>query len=126
VKAPATPADKPARKAAPKAADPPVVRGPSLGSPLADALRRSEPLAGLMQRMRESQARLAALAPLLPPGLTDGIRAGPLDETAWVLLVAHSASAAKIRQMLPVLEAALSASGWSGPPIKIKVRARGE
>jgi hypothetical protein len=78
-----------------------------------------------MQRMRESQARLAALAQLLPPGLTDGIRAGPLDETAWVLLVAHSASAAKIRQMLPVLEAALKASGWSGPPIKIKVRARG-
>jgi hypothetical protein len=105
---------------------PPERKGPALGSPLADALRRSEPLAGLMQRMRDSQARLAALAPLLPPGLADGIRAGPLDETAWVLLVANSASAAKIRQMLPVLESALKAQGWAGPPIKIKVRARGE
>ena len=79
-----------------------------------------------MQRMRDSKARLSVLAPLLPPGLSDGIRAGPLDETAWVLLVAHSASAAKIRQMLPVLESALKAHGWPGPPIKIKVRGRRE
>jgi hypothetical protein len=28
--------------------------------------------------------------------------------------------------MLPVLESALRTQGWAGPPIKIKVRARGE
>jgi hypothetical protein len=112
-------------KAAPKSAAPSPERGPALGSRLADALGRSEPLVGLMQRVRESQARLAVLAPLLPSGLAEGIRAGPLDESSWVLLVAHSASAAKVRQMLPVLEAALKAHGWAGPPIKIKVRARG-
>ena len=93
----------------------------ALGMPLASALDRSEPLAGLMQRMRQSQARLAAIASLLPPGLQGGVRAGPLDDAAWVLLVANAAAAAKLRQMLPDLERALREQGWPGPVLKIKV-----
>lgn len=91
---------------------------------LAVALGRSEPLSSLLQRVRESKARLDAVAPLLPPGLADGIRAGPLDDSAWVLLVSHAAAAAKLRQMLPALETALRERGWPGPPIKIKVLPR--
>lgn len=91
---------------------------------VAAALGRSEPLTGLLQRMRESKARLDAVTPLFPPGLVGGIRAGPLDDTAWVLLVSHAAAAAKLRQMLPALEAALRERGWPGPPIKIKVLPR--
>jgi hypothetical protein len=89
--------------------------------PLSAALGRSEPLAGLMQRVRESKARFDAVAGLLPAGLQGGVRPGPLDETAWVLLVANAAASAKLRQLLPTLEDALRASGWPGPPIKIKV-----
>jgi Dna[CI] antecedent, DciA len=91
---------------------------------VAAALGRSEPLTGLLQRMRESRARLEALAPLFPPGLADGVRAGPLDDEAWVLLVPHAAAAAKLRQMLPALDATLRGQGWPGPPIKIKVLPR--
>jgi hypothetical protein len=91
---------------------------------VAAALGRSEPLTGLLQRMRESKARLDTLLPLFPAGLADGIRAGPLDDSAWVLLVSHAAAAAKLRQMLPALEATLRERGWPGPPIKIKVLPR--
>lgn len=91
---------------------------------VAAALGRSEPLTSLLQRMQASKARLDAIVPLFPPGLTDGIRAGPLDDSAWVLLVSNAAAAAKLRQMLPTLEAALREHGWPGPPIKIKVLPR--
>jgi hypothetical protein len=96
---------------------------PSL--PLADALGRSEPLVGLMQRMRESQARLQVISALVPEGLRADVRAGPLDEAGWVLLVASAAGAAKLRQLMPDLQAALREHGFAGPEIKIKVRPRG-
>lgn len=93
----------------------------SLNLPLATALQRSEPLAGLLQRVRESRARYEAIAALLPAGLREGVRAGPLDETAWNLLVPHASAAAKLRQMLPSLEAVLRERGWAEPAIKIKI-----
>ena len=94
------------------------------GQTLASALGRSEPLAGLMQRVRESRARLDAVSSLLPPGLQGEIRPGPLDDAAWVLLVANAAAAAKLRQLLPALDSVLRERGWMGPPIKIKVLPR--
>jgi hypothetical protein len=97
----------------------------SLGLPLATALDRSEPLGGLMQRVRESKARLAAIGHLLPGTLASSVRSGPLDDSAWVLLVDNAALAAKLRQCLPQLESGLRATGRSGPPIKIKVLPRG-
>ena len=95
---------------------------PSL--PLATALDRSAPLTSLLQRLRDSQARYDAIVCLLPPALLEGVRAGPLDDAAWVLLVANAAAAAKVRQLLPTLQEALQAAGWPGPPIKIKVLPR--
>ncbi len=95
-----------------------------LGLKLAAALDRSEPLVGLLQRVRESQARLEALSRLMPPALRAGIRSGPLDEEAWQLLVDNAAVAAKLRQLLPALEAELRANGWTKPPIRIKVLPR--
>ncbi len=95
---------------------------PSLA--LASALQHSEPLSGLLQRVRESQARLAVISTLLPPGLQGQVRAGPLDDSAWVLLVDNAAAAAKVRQMLPTLQDALAEAGWPGPALKIKVLPR--
>jgi hypothetical protein len=95
-----------------------------LGLKLATALDRSEPLTGLLQRVRVSKARLDAVAGLLPPALRAGIRSGPLDDESWQLLVDNAAVAAKLRQMLPALEAELQAKGWSKPPIRIKVLPR--
>jgi len=94
------------------------------GHTLAAALSDSQALAGLLARVRESQARLAVVAELLPVGLRGDVRAGPLDDTAWVLLVDHAAAAAKLRQLLPNLQQALAQSGRDGPPIKIRVLPR--
>ena len=91
--------------------------------PLSTALGRSEPLAALLKRLRESQARFAAIKPLLPEALRAAVSAGPLDDSAWVLLAANASAAAKLRQMVPALQAALLAAGWAGPDIKVKVSA---
>ena len=91
--------------------------------PLSTALGRSEPLAALLKRLRESQARFAAITPLLPETLRAAVSAGPLDDSAWVLLAANASAAAKLRQMVPALQAALLAAGWIGPDIKVKVSA---
>ena len=91
--------------------------------PLSTALGRSEPLAALLKRLRESQARFAAVQPLLPETLRAAVSAGPLDDSAWVLLAANASAAAKLRQMVPALQAELLAAGWAGPDIKVKVSA---
>lgn len=91
---------------------------------LAQALGSSEPLVGLLQRVRLSQARLAVVAALLPAGLRGEVRAGPLDDAAWVLLVSNAAAAAKLRQLLPSVTAALEQQGFAGPAVKIKVMPR--
>ena len=91
--------------------------------PLSTALGRSEPLAALLTRLRESQARFAAVQPLLPESLRAAVSAGPLDDSAWVLLAANASAAAKLRQMVPALQAELLAAGWAGPDIKVKVSA---
>lgn len=96
----------------------------NLGLTLASALDRSEPLGGLMQRVRQSKARLDAITPLLPPALAAGVRSGPLDETGWQLLVDNAAVSAKLRQFLPTLESALANAGWAPCPIRIKVLPR--
>ncbi len=89
---------------------------------IGDALGRSTPLARLLQLARESQARFEAVSPLLPPGLLDAVRPGPLDDEGWLLLVAHGAAAAKLRQLLPRLDETLRAKGWQGTPIKVRVQ----
>ena len=91
--------------------------------PLTTALARSEALAALLRRLRESQARFATITPLLPASLRAAVSAGPLDDNAWVLLAANASAAAKLRQMVPELQAAVLAAGWAGPAIKIKVAA---
>jgi len=92
---------------------------------LSQALGDSEPLAGLLSRLAQSQARWAVVAAQLPPELAAVARPGSLDEQAWTILADHASAAAKLRQHLPEIAAALSAHGWLAPPVKIKVRPRG-
>jgi hypothetical protein len=90
--------------------------------PLDAALRASEPLAGLLQRVRQSQALLDTIKPLLPPPLRPLVQAGPLDDAGWSLLVANSAAAAKLRQMLPQLQAELQHHGQLVAEIRLRVQ----
>ena len=103
--------------------DPRHTQPPARSVPLSQALQASAPLAGLMDRVHQSRRRLAAIEDLLPAALRCSVRAGPLDDATWVLLVDNSAAAAKLRQMLPSLVARLLEAGWSGPELKVKVQA---
>jgi hypothetical protein len=85
------------------------------------AAAAASPLAGLLRRLEESRARLAACVGALPGELASQVQAGPLDETAWVLLVPHSAAAAKLKHALPEVATALAAAGFAPRELKVKV-----
>ncbi len=62
-----------------------------------------------------------AIWPLLPPALTSSLRPGPIDEEGWSLLCANAAVAAKLRQLVPLLESRLRDAGYPAPIVRIKV-----
>jgi hypothetical protein len=88
------------------------------------AVANAPTLARLTELARESQERLLAITPLLPPALRAAIQAGSIEEGQWCVLVNNSAVAAKLRQLQPNLLATLRAQGWHVSAIRIKVQAR--
>lgn len=86
------------------------------------AVAQAPLLQQLAERGRQSTARLAAVRPLLPPGLRDAVDASALDGDSWCLLVPHHAAAAKLRQLLPLLQEALQQAGYPVTRIRIKIR----
>jgi hypothetical protein len=76
----------------------------------------------LLQRVQASRQRHQAIRDLLPDTLRAQVRPGPLDDDGWTLLVPNGAGAAKLRQLLPQLQAALRAQGWQDLPIRIRVQ----
>ena len=93
-----------------------------LARPLEDSLAKDDTLAGLLARVRASQARLDALADVLPGLLRQHLRAGPLDDDGWTILAANSAVASKLRHLLPTLAETLLAKGWQATSIRVKVQ----
>jgi hypothetical protein len=88
---------------------------------LQEAAQASPTLAHLASLSRESTQRLEAVQQLIPPAMRSAVRAGPVDDGVWCLLVRGSAAAAKLRQLLPALQAQLRAQGWPKESIRIKV-----
>ena len=86
-----------------------------------DAAQNAPTLAHLAKLARESSDRLKAIEPLIPEALRSAVKAGPIDEKNWCLLVNSNAAAAKIRQLLPVLEARLLTNGWKVNSIRLKI-----
>jgi hypothetical protein len=78
----------------------------------------------LADLVRESSARLQAIRSLLPAPLRASVQAGPIEDGCWCLLVSSNAVAAKLRQLLPALQAHLSLKGLSVSSIRIKVQNR--
>lgn len=93
-----------------------------LAEPLGSSLANDDTLAGLLARVRASQARLDALADVLPGLLRQHLRAGPLDDDGWTILAANSAVASKLRHLLPTLTETLVAKGWQATSIRVKVQ----
>jgi hypothetical protein len=92
--------------------------------PLADALRASEPLARLAERLRESKQRFDCIAPMLPDALAAQAQAGPVDMHGWTVLAANAAVAAKLRQLVPLFVVRLDNNGFTALPIRVKVSVR--
>jgi hypothetical protein len=93
--------------------------------PLSQALQGSEPLARLAERLKESKRRFECIEALLPPPLAGLAKPGPVDAHGWTLLALTPAVAAKLRQLVPLLEAQLTEAGHSALPIRIKVQPGG-
>ena len=88
--------------------------------PLHQAAEESPTLARLAQLARDSGERLKAIESSIPPALRSAIRPGPIEGTTWCLLVDGSAAAAKLRQLLPILQAKLNRLGWEVTSIRLK------
>ncbi|PIT74046.1 DciA family protein [Limnohabitans sp. G3-2] len=92
--------------------------------PLQQAAQESPAFARLSELIRASSDRLQAIRSLLPAPLRASVQAGPMDEGSWCLLVSSNAVAAKLRQLLPALQAHLSQNGLPVTAIRIKVQNR--
>ena len=93
--------------------------------PLLEACEEAPTLAKLAQLARESRERLEAVQFLIPAPLRSAVKAGPIDGTTWCLLVDNNAAAAKLRQVLPALTAALCSRGTQVNSIRLKVQIAG-
>ena len=88
---------------------------------LMQATQESPTLARLSELTGDSRDRLKALEPLIPPALRPALQAGPIEGSSWCLLVEGNAAAAKVRQLLPALQAHLRSKGWDVATIRLKV-----
>ena len=88
---------------------------------LQQAAEDSPTLARLAQLARESGERFRAIEPSIPAPLRASIRPGPIEGTTWCLLVDGNAAAAKLRQLLPVLQQKLNSLGFEVTAIRLKL-----
>lgn len=86
------------------------------------ATLESPTLARLAELATDSSARLKSIQPLIPAALRKAVQAGPIDGSTWCLILDNNSVAAKIRQLLPALEAHLRSSGWEVTAIRLKVQ----
>jgi hypothetical protein len=89
---------------------------------LQQASEDSPMLAKLAALTRDSSNRLKAVESLIPAALRPSVQAGPIEGQTWCLLVKSSAAAAKLRQLLPSLQAHLRSKGWEVNAIRLKVQ----
>jgi hypothetical protein len=86
------------------------------------ASQESPTLARLSELAIESSARLQSLGAIIPRSLQASIQAGPIEGSEWCLLISNTAVAAKVRQLLPAMQAHLRTKGWEVNAIRLKVQ----
>jgi hypothetical protein len=85
------------------------------------AVENSPSLARLTGLVQDSNDRLKAIESLIPQALRSSVQAGPIDEGVWCLLVSSNAAAAKVRQLLPLIQSRLTGKGWKVTSIRLKI-----
>ena len=85
------------------------------------AIENSPSLARLAGMVRESSDLLKSVELLLPVPMRALVKAGPIEGEVWCLLISSNAAAAKLRQLLPALQARLQANGHNITSIRLKL-----
>ena len=88
---------------------------------LRQALDNSPALGRLTAQIEDSNARLKAIESLIPEGLRAAVKAGPIDGEVWCLLINGNAAAAKMRQLMPLVQSRLIGKGWKVTSIRLKI-----
>ena len=88
---------------------------------LHQAAEQSPSLARLTGLIHESNQRLQAIEVLIPTALRSSVKAGPIDGETWCLFVNGNAASAKIRQLIPQIQASLLRQGWAVASIRLKI-----
>ena len=89
---------------------------------LLQATQQSETLSQLCNLASESALRLKSIESLLPGSLRAAVHPGPIEGPVWCLLLDNNAVAAKIKQLVPALQAHLRSKGWEVTAIRLKVQ----
>jgi len=92
---------------------------------LEEAVGAAPVLAQLKARMALSERCLAHILPLIPIGMRSQVKAGPIEDDQWCLVVGSVAASSKLRQLLPAVQASLSSHGFAVSAIRIKVQNAG-
>ena len=87
-----------------------------------EAVGAAPVLAQLRDRLALSQRCLSLVLPIIPVTLRATIKAGPIENDQWCLLVGSAAASTKLRQLLPAIQATLSNHGIDISAIRIKVQ----
>ncbi len=91
---------------------------------LEQAVGEAPSLAALQERIRLSQQCLQLVWALIPTGLHNHVKAGPLQDNQWCLLVGSASASNKLRQLLPAMQRVLIENGAQISAIRIKVQMR--
>lgn len=89
---------------------------------LEQAVSSAPSLAALQERIRESQRCLEQVKLLIPHTLRQHVKAGPIENTEWCLLVTSAAASTKLRQLLPTMLQVLKQKDLQVSAIRIKVQ----
>lgn len=88
---------------------------------LHQAVENSPTLGRLAELIGESSARLKSIESLIPETLRPLVAAGPINGESWCLLVASNAAAAKMRQLIPLIQSSLTGKGYKITSIRLKI-----
>lgn len=94
---------------------------PSKSVTFNQAIENSPSLTRLAGMVRESGDLLKSIELLLPAAMRASVKAGPIDGETWCLLISSNAAAAKLRQLLPTLQARLKDNGHNITSIRLKL-----
>jgi hypothetical protein len=84
------------------------------------AIAESNTLKHLLQRMEQSKDCLNCILERIPLGLHTSVEAGALTDESWCLLVNNASAVVKLKQLIPVMLAAIQAQGISVQDIRLK------